>query len=127
MRLGSSAEAAESQEYLVKTFSAAALPTMEEDGGGSSLGIGLEARRLATLQTTNAILINGGEHGAQNQPRSHARARIVKVARAQHPVPMDIDPPLTSSTAIPQKRRRPEGEATAMPGQARISKRGKHS
>ncbi|KAJ7847617.1 hypothetical protein B0H14DRAFT_3138475 [Mycena olivaceomarginata] len=94
MRLGSSAEAAESQEYLVKTFLAAALPTMEEDGGGSSLGIGLETRHLATLQTTNTILINGGEHGAQNQSRRHAHAQNVKVARAQHPVPMDIDPRL---------------------------------
>lgn len=98
MQFGSPTEASESQEYLVKTFSAAALP---QDGDQELVPITPDARRLATLQSTTARLISGV---APTSPSTGCgRPRNTKQPRRPQPsVAMEID-----SDAVTTTRKRP--------------------
>ncbi|KAJ6531526.1 hypothetical protein DFH09DRAFT_933729 [Mycena vulgaris] len=121
MKYGSSAEAAEAQQYLVKNFSTAALPN-EEDSSLSSTFAAPEARRLAALQATTARLISGQEAPPSGSSRTPRRARNTKRVPAQELEPMVIDSEVLAESLIQRKRPHLDEDS---PGRTRNTKRRK--
>jgi hypothetical protein len=100
MKYGTPAESAMAQEYLVKTFSPAALP---EDGEPVDFTSG-NARTLARLQSSSARLISESTRSSSNQstcrttcssPR-RARNRAMQSATQIHAVSLALTPPKRS-------------------------------
>jgi hypothetical protein len=74
MQYGSPAEAADSQQHLVSTFCADALPDPEA-GEDSTIESGLDRARLASLQRSTARLISGQAPIPSTKNRPPARPR----------------------------------------------------
>ncbi|KAJ7869299.1 hypothetical protein B0H14DRAFT_3861206 [Mycena olivaceomarginata] len=122
MQYGTADEGTEAQEYLVRTFSARALPNEDNRAEPMDLDVDVGARRLATLQATNARLISGGgsvPSAVTSQSRatsssSRRRIRITKVSSAAK-APMRLGSTTT--------RKHPsEDVGSSRPKRARISR-----
>ncbi|KAJ7497910.1 hypothetical protein B0H11DRAFT_2226597 [Mycena galericulata] len=121
MQYGTADEGTEAQEYLVRTFSAQALPNEDNIAEPMDLDVDVGARRLATLQATNARLIAGGSvpNAVTSKSRatssiSRRRVRLTKEsAIAEAPTRLD------SRTA---RKRPPEDVGSSRPKRPRISR-----
>ncbi|KAJ6552360.1 hypothetical protein B0H10DRAFT_1849417 [Mycena sp. CBHHK59/15] len=117
MRYGTAEEAAEAQRYLVDTFSAQAIPNLDEQ---VEENMGDDARQLRHLQRMNSRLMAEASPLSDPSPNrlpssssttnNRRRARLVKL-----PV-MEVD---NDSARSRQKRARPDDEPQSVPKRRR--------
>ncbi|KAK7029137.1 hypothetical protein R3P38DRAFT_2775723 [Favolaschia claudopus] len=118
MNFGTTAEASESQAYLVRNFGADALPS--EDAPISETGGNGGARRLAALQATMSRLIGGQPATVPARRRQNVRRR--PNVRVQAESEMDIE--TVATVPRPQKRCAEEEEPMRHAGSRKRSSPG---
>ncbi|KAJ7501305.1 hypothetical protein B0H11DRAFT_2224657 [Mycena galericulata] len=121
MQYGTADEGTEAQEYLVRTFSAQALPNEDNLAEPMDLDVDVGARRLATLQATNARLIAGGSgpNAVTSQPRATSFVSRRRVRLTKESVVAEAPIRLGSTSA---RKRPPEDVGSSRPKRPRISR-----